>query len=112
MKYLVAIIAMILVSCSVSQYTMYRPYDETRGWNIECKKSVGNGFDLLIDGNKVLTGGFTFFKQNFESAVLYKGHKLQMFGFRRSIPGPSESWTDEVHIRLIIDESEVTNFVF
>jgi len=112
MKYLAVIIAMFFVSCSVSQYTMYRPADETRGWNIECKKDVGNNFDLYVDNTEVLLGEFPLFKNNFESAVIYKGHKLQMFGFRRSLPGPGDNWTEEVHIRLIVDESEVTNFVF
>ena len=111
MKYLAAIIAIFLVSCSVSQYTMYRPAEETKGWTIECKKHF-DSYYLYVDGESVLTSSFGIFRSNFESAVIYKGHKLQMFGFRRSVPGHNDIWTDEVHVRLIVDESEVTNFVF
>lgn len=111
MKYLIITICILILSCSYYnvQYTMYKPPYETKGWKIECKYHNWNYY-LCIDDSTLLKGAFHY-KNNFDVEGTYKGHKIQLFGYRRTI-SLGESSTTWEEIRVIIDESEVTKFVF
>ncbi|MFH1050183.1 MAG: hypothetical protein V1779_04535 [bacterium] len=111
MKYLIIILTLILISCTPYnvQYTMYKPANETMGWKIECKYQNYNYY-LSINDSTLLQGAFDY-ENNFEAKGTYKGHKIQLFGYRGTI-SVGESWTAVTEIRLIVDESEVTKFVF
>ncbi|MFH1050184.1 MAG: hypothetical protein V1779_04545 [bacterium] len=112
MKYLIMLLSVLVISCTVSQFTMYKPSNNAKGWKIECQKDAHGNYNLLIDDITVLSGDFPLFKNNFELGTLYDGHKIQLFGFRRGVPGSGDDWIYEVQIRFIVDESEVTKFVF
>jgi len=88
---------------------MYKPLNETNGWKIVCKYSHWKYY-ISIDDSTVLEGEFDY-ENNFDVGCNYKGHKLQLFGYRGTI-SLGESGTTVVELRLIVDESEVTKFVF
>ena len=88
---------------------MYKPLNETAGWKIECKYQNYNYY-LSIDDSTLLQGAFDY-ENNFEAKGTYKDHKIQIFGYRGTISVGESSSTVE-QIRVIVDESEVTKFVF
>jgi len=110
MKYLMLFLALLLCSCSVSQFTVYKPSDETQGWKIEVEKNI-DSFNLKIDGVSVAEGSYGFLGHQFEAAGTYKDKKVQMFGYR-SFGGNNGSHTSHDQIRIIIEDTEVTVFDF
>jgi len=111
MKYLIGFIAIVLLACSSTQYTVFKPTNETTGWKIECEQSMGH-YTLRVDGMNVLSGEFDLFENNFESEKMHKGHKIQMLGHQRTVSTSETTTMTFVQIRVIIDDSEATKFDF
>jgi hypothetical protein len=112
MKKIIGLIAILLVSCSSIQYTVFKPQNETDGWKIECEQTFGK-YILKVDSDPILIGKFTLFDNNFETGKVYKGHKIQMIGHQRTVSTSSSSdYITLVQIRVIVDDSEITKFDF
>jgi hypothetical protein len=108
------IIPFIFLCCSTSQFTMYKPEKSSVGWRIEVEKSGlgGRSFDLIIDGQKVLSESFSIFGKELEATGNYQGKKIKMFGYRNSFKDYNGNLVYRYQIRVIIDDVEITTFEF
>jgi hypothetical protein len=106
MKFIPIFLALVLLGCAVSQFTMVKPSDNGTAWNIEVKKT-GSTYTLIVDRQPVAEGSFSFLGQEFQASGEFKGKNLKMFGYRRYI----ESVTHD-QVRVLINDAEVTKFDF
>ena len=111
MKYSILIFVLMLMSCSTSQFTMYKPSNETQGWKIEVEK-LSNTFTLKIDGVQVIEQSYNFLGSQFEASGSYKGKKVQISGYRTMSQGFNGVMITHDQVRVIIDDTEVTKFDF
>ena len=111
MKYVPLMLSVILVACSTSQFTMYKPPDEVQGWKIDVKKS-GDTFEVKIDGASVVKDSYALFGSQFEGSGEYKGHKVTMFGYRTMSAGVKGDLVVTDQIRVFVDYSEIGKFDF
>jgi len=114
MKYYFLLFSFIFLSCSHSQFTMYKPEKDANGWRIEVEKTGlgGRSFNLIIDGQIVLSESFGIFDSEIEATTEYQEKQIKMFGFRNSFRGYDGDLVYRYHIRIIIDDVEVTLFEF
>lgn len=110
MKKLIPIVALVLLSCTSSQQTMYRVPGESAAWSIEVKRSP-HSFELFINGTSVTKGDYPFWGSDFVADGTYRGKKIRMTGHRISKSSGDESITID-NIRILVDDSEVTYFQF
>ncbi|MCK9407584.1 MAG: hypothetical protein M0R68_00450 [Bacteroidetes bacterium] len=111
MKYYLLFPALLFLSCSTSQVTMYIQGNETHGWKVEVEKS-SNTFVLKIDGVTVIEQSYAFLAMRFETANMYKGKKIQFFGTRTRSSNANGKTITHDQIRILIDTIEVTTFDF
>lgn len=114
MKYYFLLLSFIFLSCSHSQFTMYKPEKNATGWRIEVEKSGlgGRSFDLIIDGQKVLSESFSIFGKELETTGEYQGKQIKMFGYRNAFKNYDGNLVCRYQIRVIIDDVEITTFEF
>lgn len=111
MKYFLLFLPLLFVSCSTSQFTMYKPVNEEQGWKIEVKKT-GNTFSVNIDGVSVVEKSYGFLGSQFEAAGTHKGKQVQMYGYRTFSTGYNGQTITHDQIRVIIDGTEASKFDF
>lgn len=107
----VSIFTFFISSCSTSQFTMYKPSNNAEGWKIEVKNSM-RSFDLIIDGQLVLSESYSILGKELESTGEYQGKTIKMFGYRKYFDGSDGELEHRDQIRIIIDDVEVTTFDF
>jgi len=112
------LISVLLVSCSTTQSSMYKPSDDGPGWkvNVTKKASLNEEFVCTINDSAVVTGSFPFIGDNFEKSGTYRGKKVIMNGFRNSTSTTGSDGTvtskDTYQIRVFIDDKLIDKFDF
>jgi hypothetical protein len=117
MKFLYILICCLLVGCSASQFTYYKPSDIEPKWRINVeKRGISNEFVCTINDSIVVRDNFGFLNNNFEKDGMYQGKRIKMSGYSKSFsttgPNGQGATNTTYQIRVFVDEKEVASFSF
>ncbi len=104
--------------CSSSQSSMYKPSDGGTGWrvNVTKKPGISDEFICTINDSVVVKDSFPLIGDNFEISGQYRGRKVMMNGYRKSINTTESNGNvkseDSYQIRVFIDDKQVDKFDF
>lgn len=117
-KYLILLALLIIIGCSSSQSSVYKPPDGGTAWkvNVIKKDGITSEFICSVNGTDVVSASFPLIGDNFEKTGEYKGKKVMMNGYRKSTTSKDASGNtvsnDSYQIRVFIDDTEVDKFDF
>ena len=109
---------LLIIGCSSSQMSMYKPSDNSPGWRIDVEKKAGitDEFICKINDTAVVSSSFPLIGDSFEKQGMFRGKKVLMSGYRTSstiTEGNGNIKTeDKYQIRVFIDDKLVDKFDF
>lgn len=117
-KYSVFLLLLVMIGCSSSQSTMYKPSDGGTGWkvNVTKKAALGDEFVCTINDSVVISESFPFIGDNMQKSGTYRGKKVMMNGYRKTTTTTDSngkiSSSDSFQIRVFIDDALIDKFDF
>ena len=118
LKYYILLFVGLIIGCSSTQSSIYKPEDGGTGWKINVikKAAINDEFICTINDSTVVRGSFPLIGDNFEKSGHYRGKKVMMNGYRKSnttTDGTGKVQTnDSYQIRVFIDDKQVDKFDF
>ncbi len=118
LKYTIFLSLMLIIGCSSTQSTIYKPADGGDGWqvNVVKKAAITDEFVCTINGTTVVSESFPLIGDNFSKTGNYRGKKVLMNGYRTSTTSKDVSGNMQTHdtyqIRVFIDDVQVDKFDF
>lgn len=109
---------LLIIGCSSSQMSMYKPTDNSPGWRIDVEKkaAISDEFICKVNDSVVVSSSFPMIGDSFEKQGTYRGKKVLMSGHRTSstiTEGNGNIRTeDKYQIRVFIDDKLVDKFDF
>lgn len=109
---------LLIIGCSSSQMSMYKPSDNSPGWRIDVEKKAGitDEFICKINDTAVVSSSFPLIGDSFEKQGMFRGKKVLMSGYRTSSTITEGNGTikteDKYQIRVFIDDKLVDKFDF
>jgi len=109
---------LIIIGCSSSQSTMYKPSDGGTGWkvNVIKKAAISDEFVCTINDSVVVSESFPFIGDNMQKSGTYRGKKVMMNGYRKTTTTTDSSGkistSETFQIRVFIDDALIDKFDF
>lgn len=116
-RFIIAVLVLMLVACSSSQFTLYKATEEGPAWRVSViKKPILNTFVCVINDTEVIDDSFGLFNNNFEKDGTFQGKRIKMAGYRTQFTTTGydgKVTTDyKYQVRVFIDDKEITKFDF
>lgn len=117
-KHILFLYLLVLIGCSSSQSSIYKPDDSSSGWKVKVikKAAINDEFVCTINDSTVVSASFPFIGDNFEKTGMYRGKKVMMNGYRNSTTSKDSNGNTQTNnsyqIRVFIDDKQVDKFDF
>ncbi|MBK8554035.1 MAG: hypothetical protein IPL53_24500 [Ignavibacteria bacterium] len=117
-KFKVLLCLLLIIGCSSTQSSIYKPDDNSSGWKVKVikKAAINDEFVCTINDSTVVSASFPFIGDNFEKAGMYRGKKVMMNGYRNSTTSKDSNGNTQTNnsyqIRVFIDDKQVDKFDF
>lgn len=117
-KYFVFLFLLVIIGCSSTQSTVYKPEDGKEGWkvNVTKKDSFTDEFICTINDSVVIKESFPLIGDNIEKTGTYRGKKVMMNGFKTSTTSTdsngTSTTTEKYQIRVFINDVLIDKFDF
>ena len=118
LKYILFLFLLVIIGCSSTQSSIYKPSDGGEGWqvNVIKKAAINDEFVCTINGTTVVSESFPLIGDNFSKTGEYRGKKVLMNGFRTSTTNRDANGNmttnNTYQIRVFIDDVQVDKFDF
>ena len=100
-KTLLAICALVLLAgCTASQFSLYRPKNSERQWNITATKPpMSSKISIAVNDTVVVAESPALFSYSFEAKGMYQGHEVRFYAvYNNGFLGIGSGWETTVFI--------------